>query len=285
MKFFSLVRTTSAFVTGLILALSLQTALADDPTAQPPSGNISPNFYSNYLEEVLYIGYDDTITPFDTSYTFADATQLAVGYASPGDKAYSYLNETSGIFVQRDDPADSNGAVTGIINNAGNGSGGLKGEVIATQGTSIGYVGYVDNTGANYGLYTTDNAGVGNLITDDAGAVYTNTIYAGTASLDITASSGMNLYGGDLDVAGTVTAGSIGTFDYDYTYSAAGGSTSLSKTCDGTDEILIACSGRSTSTSANFLGAYQYGDTCYATRSNTTSGYLYVYAYCFDPTQ
>lgn len=185
---------------------------------------------------------------------------------------------TKGILGYRDSSADEHG-VYGYKASATEGESGVQGTIttsaVAGTTTTTGFLGYVGKSNS-YGVYTSGIVyGTTLQAADGSGAVYTDNITANSGTLSVTASGGTNF-------SGPVTAESFGTFDYDYTYETSGGSTSVSKTCDGTDEILIACSGRSTSD--NFLGVYQYSSTCYATRSST-SGTLYVYAYCFDPTQ
>lgn len=188
---------------------------------------------------------------------------------------------TKGILGYRDSSADEHG-VYGYKASPTEGESGVQGTITTTSlavaggVTTSGFLGYVDKNNSPYGVYTNGTIyGTTLQAANGSGVVSTDNISAYTGMLSVTASSGTNF-------SGPVTAESFGTFDYDYA-TATSGSTSVSKTCDGADEILIACSGYSTSN--NFRGALQSGSTtCYAYRSDT-SGTLKVYAYCFDPTQ
>lgn len=247
---------TSAFFAGLFLALGIHTAIASNaPTVVPPDGNISPHFYAMDVDTDADFGQPELDDNNDVRIDGDGSV-----YAQTNTLAYNIWGYNSAA-----DPGEVS----------------ILGRVITTgvrNATVTGYVGYVDSTGDAYGLYTDGNLGVENIFVDSAGIVHTNQITADTGSLDVVASGGMNLASTDLDVDGDVTANTLGSFRYECAGVTSG--TSVTASCDGANDIMVACSGYSIN---DYEGAIPTSATDCTAYTTSDSVSLQAYAYCFDP--
>ncbi|HCW32942.1 MAG: YadA domain protein [Candidatus Peregrinibacteria bacterium GW2011_GWE2_39_6] len=171
-----------------------------------------------------------------------------------------------GLLVQGKNGASSGfeNGLTARYQNAGDKNFGIWGYILNDNAKHGAYLGYNDG-GVLYDLFTLGSAKVGSLLA--SGGIFTDII----------------IPNGHLEIQGGVTAQDFGRFK---TYSASINSDttnlSVTKGCEQQTEILISCSGYSST--KNYQGVKPSNGQCLAQRTNN-SGYLDVYAYCFDPTQ
>lgn len=251
----SIVASLSAFLAGLLLAVGMNTALATGPSDNPPDGNVSPHFYAIDID-----------------------TDADFGQPELDDNNDVQIDGDGSVYAQSNTLSYN---IWGYNSAAAAGEMSILGRVITSDVRSLtvtGYVGYVDASGNPYGLYTDGNIGGENLFIEADGIVHTNQITADTGSLDVVASGGMNLAGTNLTVDGDLTADTVGSFRYECAGTTSG--TSVTASCDGANDVMVACSGYSIN---DYEGAIPTSATDCTAYTTSDSVSLQAYAYCFDP--
>lgn len=243
MKVPSFVRSSSAFCAGLVLAMSLQTALAA-PTDTPPNGSVSPNFYGVTIEDTLDVTGEVAFNN-DRFYSSPDTVYLG----AIGDK-----NVDGGVHINKNDGTGYGSlyGYDGYIGSLVDRSGGsaiwgwntnTDKDVKAIQGwidsgNTKGILGYRDG-GLEHGVYgsnsdgSSNESGVQGTITMNSNAVGGQTTQSTTGFLGYIDKNN-SLYG--VYTSGTIygtTLKAADTYGAVYTDNIIADSTNLSVTATG----------------------------------------------------
>lgn len=270
------IRSLLFLISGMALVLSTPFVLAA-PSATPPDGEVTPNFSA--MDVDTYISATDFNA--STGIWIGDASKTGAMAVLSIMGSYVYATDDGRLVARANSQTN---ALYGINQKATIGQSGVVGAITTINSAGItittsGSLGYKDATGV-YGLYTSGAAKVGSLYVMTG--LYIDAISSVSGDFTLNA-SGTTEITGDLTVDGAMTASSIGFFHRTSKSTDAGSDTQVGIVCPRATDVLVACSGKSTTN--NFLGAApNSGATgCVATRSSTV-GTLTVYTYCFDPT-
>lgn len=269
-------RYAAGLISGMALVLGTPFVFADSPTATPPDGDVIPNF------SAMDVGTYIKATDYNASsgIWIGGATKTGSMAIISLTEAYLYANDDGRLSSRSISQPNT---LYGVNQKATIGQSGVVGS-ITTVGktgatTTSGSLGYRDATGV-YGLYTSGAAKIGSLYVSEG--LYIDAISSVSGDFTLNA-SGTTEITGDLTGDGAITADSIGFFHRASKSVDAGSNTQVGIVCPRATDVLVACSGKSTTN--NFLGAAPNSEAtgCVATRSSTV-GTLTVYTYCFDPT-